>query len=485
MVTKQFLVHSLQQIVGKDGVVWRDEDLLVYECDAYTLEKSTPEAVVFPRTTAEVAAVVRFLHEHRVPFVPRGAGTGLTGAGLPVEPAVMIALTRMRDILEVDYRNRRAVVQAGVVNSHVTRACQSPPQSWGARGAGLAYAPDPSSQPACTIGGNVATNSGGAHTLKYGVTTNHVLGLEVVLSDGTVVHLGSRAEDSPGYDLTGLFVGSEGMLGLATEVILRLIRQPQAYQTILGIFDSLDDASETVSDIIAQGIIPAALEMMDNFAIRAVENAVHVGFPLDAEAILLVEVDGLEAGLAEQAQQIEAAYRAHHAREVRRAANDAERARLWKGRKGAFGAMGRLSPSYCTQDGVVPRSKLPEMLRRIAAIRQKYDVRIANVFHAGDGNVHPLLLFDERVPEEVERVLAASDEILQACVDLGGTITGEHGIGLEKIHHMPLLFSPEDLLAMTQLRAAFCPDGLCNPHKVFPEEHQRVEVRVPNRRATG
>jgi glycolate oxidase len=275
------------------------------------------------------------------------------------------------------------------------------------------------------------------------------------------------------------------MLGLATEVILRLIRQPQAYQTLLGIFDSLDDASETVSDIIAQGIIPAALEMMDNFALRAVENAVHVGFPLDAEAILLVEVDGLAAGLAEQAEQIEAAYRAHHAREVRRAANDAERARLWKGRKGAFGAMGRLSPSYCTQDGVVPRSKLPEMLRRIAAIRQKYDVRIANVFHAGDGNVHPLLLFDERVPEEVERVLAASDEILQACVDLGGTITGEHGIGLEKIHHMPLLFSPEDLLAMTQLRAAFCPDGLCNPHKVFPEEHRRVEVRVPNRRATG
>lgn len=459
MVDKSFLVRSLQQMVGEEAVIWREEDLLVYECDGYTLEKAQPELVVLPRTTAEVAAVVRFLHEHRVPFVPRGAGTGLTGGCLPAEPGVMIALTRMKEILEVDCRNRRAVVQAGVANLQVSRAGQP---------YGLFYAPDPSSQAACTIGGNVATNSGGAHTLKYGVTTNHVLGLEVVLSDGTIVHLGGPAEDLPGYDLTGLFVGSEGMLGIATQAILRLIRQPQAYQTLLGIFDSLDDASETVSDIIAQGIIPAALEMMDHFAIQAVENAVHVGFPTDAEAILLIEVDGLEAGLAQQAEQIEAAYRAHRAREVRRAANEAERARLWRGRKGAFGAMGRLSPSYCTQDGVVPRSKLPEMLRRIAAIGQKYGVRIANVFHAGDGNIHPLLLFDERLPEEVERVKAASDEILRACVDLGGTITGEHGIGLEKIHHMPLLFTPADLLAMVQLRAAFCPDGRCNPHKVFP-----------------
>lgn len=460
MIAKPFLIRSLQQRVGAEAVIWRDEDLLVYECDGYLLEKSVPEVVVLPRTTAEVAAVVQLLHEHRVPFVPRGAGTGLTGGCLLTEPGVMIALTRMKEILEVDCRNRRAVVQAGVVNLEVSRACQAQ---------GLLYAPDPSSQPACTIGGNVATNSGGAHTLKYGVTTNHVLGLEVVLSDGTIVHLGGFSEDLPGYDLTGLFVGSEGMMGIVTQAILRLIRQPQAYQTILGIFDSLDEASETVSDIIAQGIIPAALEMMDNFAIQAVENAIPLGFPGDAEAILLVEVDGLAAGLAQQAEQIETAYRAHHAREVRRAATEAERARLWQGRKGAFGAMGRLSPSYCTQDGVVPRSKLPAMLRRIAAIGQKYQVRIANVFHAGDGNIHPLLLFDERVPEEVKRVQAASDEILQACVDLGGTITGEHGIGLEKIHHMPLLFTPADLLAMAQLRAAFCPDGRCNPHKVLPE----------------
>src|SRR5262245_2360720 len=432
------LLDELRMIVGADGVICGEQELLVYECDAYTLEKSLPNAVVLPRTTAEVVAIVKLCARHDIPFIPRGAGTSLSGAVLAVTGGVMIALSQMNKILSVDYRNRRALVEAGCVNAWITNAVKSH---------GLFYAPDPSSQPACTIGGNVATNSGGPHTLKYGVTTNHVLGFELVLPDGEIVWLGTKpdgGEEVDGYDLRGAVIGSEGMFGVVTRVLVRLVRAPQAYKTMLGVFESVDDASQTVSDIIAAGIVPGAMEMMDQLITQAIEAAYHFGFPLDAGAVLIVELDGHAAGLEKQAARVIEICKRNKAREVRVAKSEQERLDLWKCRKRAFGAIGRLSPNFLTQDGVVPRSKLPEIMRFIRATSDKYGLRIPNVFHAGDGNIHPLVLYDERDPDQVRRALLSGHALLQKCIDFGGSVTGEHGIGVEKIDFMEKQFAKDD-----------------------------------------
>ncbi|HZR80192.1 MAG TPA: FAD-linked oxidase C-terminal domain-containing protein [Candidatus Binatia bacterium] len=468
------LAQRLRAVVGDDAVVDRREALLVYECDGYTLERAAPDLVVLPRTPEEVAAVVRLLAADGIPFVPRGAGTGLAGGTLPVAAPVMVCTSRLTEIESVDVRNRRVVAQAGVVNLKVTRAVE---------GEGLLYAPDPSSQAACTIGGNAAENSGGPHTLKYGVTVNHVLGVELVLPSGDVVALGGAVEDRPGYDLVGVVVGSEGTLGIATRLVLRLTRAPEGHRTLLAVFDSVDDASEAVSGIIAAGIVPAALEMMDRLILQAVEAAFRAGLPVDAGAVLIVEVDGPAAGLDEHARSVADVCLRHRAREIRRARDEAERALLWKCRKRAFGAVGRLAPNYCTQDGVVPRTRVPDIVRAIAAIGERHALRIGNVFHAGDGNIHPIILFDERDAGEVRRVLAAGEEILEACVALGGSLTGEHGIGVEKIRQMPLLFSPDDLGWMVRLRSVFDPEHRANPHKVLPDAKVCVEARAPRRQA--
>jgi len=453
------LSAELRRILGPDRVLDAHSDLAVFECDAFVIEKHCPNVAVFPQTTVEVAAVVKLCNQLQVPFVPRGAGTSLAGGGLPVGGGVMIVLTRMRDIVEVNLRDRYAIVEPGVVNGSLNKRLAA---------TGFHYAPDPSSQGACTIGGNCATNAGGPHTLKYGVTVNHVLGLEMVTAEGDIVQIGGPTEDGPGPDLVGTIVGGEGTLGIVTKIWVRLTPNPHGVRTMLGIFESVDDATQAISGIIGAGIIPAALEMMDQGILVAVEQAFHFGFPLDAEAILLIEVDGLDVGLDAQRDRVAEICRQHGAREVRFAADAKERLQLWKCRKQAFGAIGRLSPSYCTQDGVVPRTKLPHILQRIRAIGAKYNLRIVNVFHAGDGNLHPILLFDERNDGEVERVLAASGEILTECLDCGGSVTGEHGIGLEKLSFMTRMFTKSDLDVMTRLRDALNSGGLLSPGKLLP-----------------
>jgi glycolate oxidase len=468
------LLERLQAIVGPGALIHTPSELLVYECDGFTIEKNRPDIVVFPTSTEQVVAIVKVCNELDVPFLPRGAGTSLAGGCLPVGGGVVLSLARMKRILEVDYRNRSAVVEPGVVNLWLTNHLKP---------AGWHFAPDPSSQGACTIGGNVATNSGGPHTLKYGVTVNHVLGLEFVLPEGQVVRTGGPAEDNPGYDLTGVMVGSEGTFGIATKIWVRITRNPEAYRTLLGVFETVDDATNTISDIIGAGIVPAALEMLDRLILQAVEAAFHFGFPLDAGAVLIMEVDGLDAGLDADAERIIEIARRNGAREVRRANSDAERLLLWKSRKQAFGAVGRLAPSYCTQDGVVPRSQLPHILRQIQRIGEKHQIRICNVFHAGDGNIHPILLFDERDADQVQRVLSASHEILEECIAVGGSVTGEHGIGVEKIDFMPKLFTPEDLGMMTRLKAAFNPEGRCSPRKMLPTAGACIEPSKAGRRA--
>jgi glycolate oxidase len=468
-------VDSLRSIVGADGVIDSKAELLVYECDAFVLEKHAAQVAVLPRNAAEIARIVKLCNEHGVPFMPRGAGTSLAGGGAPIGGGVILALTRMNSILEVNLRDRFAIVEPGVVNGNLNRHLA---------GTGYHYAPDPSSQGACTIGGNVGTNAGGPHTLKYGVTVNHVIGLEVVTAEGDVVRIGGVAEDPTGLDLVGTIVGSEGTLAIVTKIWVRLTRNPQGVRTMLAVFDSVVDCSQAISGIIGAGIIPAALEMMDQGIIVAVEAAFHFGFPLDAEAVLIVEVDGLEAGLDAQRDRAAEICRAHGAREVRHAKDAKERLALWKARKQAFGAIGRLSPSFCTQDGVVPRTKLPHILARIKEIGEKYDLRIVNVFHAGDGNMHPILLFDEREPEQVKRVLAASADILNACIDCGGSVTGEHGIGLEKISFMTRLFSEDDVEVMKRLRNALNPRGLLTPGKMLPTAGAcGMEQVHPGRRA--
>jgi glycolate oxidase len=469
------LSAELRRLLGPDRVLDAHSDLAVFECDAFVIEKHCPSMAVFPQTTSEVAAVVKLCSTLGVPFVPRGAGTSLAGGGLPVGGGVMIVLTRMREILEVNLRDRYAIVEPGVVNGWLNKRLT---------GTGFHYAPDPSSQGACTIGGNCATNAGGPHTLKYGVTVNHVLGVELVTAGGEIVQVGGPAEDSPGPDLVGTIVGGEGTLGIVTKIWVRLTPNPQGVRTMLGIFESVDDATQAISGIIGVGIIPAALEMMDQGILVAVEQAFHFGFPLDAEAILLIEVDGMEVGLDAQRDRVAEICRQHGAREVRFAADAKERLQLWKCRKQAFGAIGRLSPSYCTQDGVVPRTKLPHILQRIREIGTKYDLRIVNVFHAGDGNLHPILLFDERNEGEIERVLAASHEILSECLACGGSVTGEHGIGLEKLSFMNQMFTEADLDVMSRYRDALNPGGLLSPGKLLPTAGAcGMEQVHPGRRA--
>jgi len=471
----QRIVEQLRKVVGADAVLSARSDLLVYESDGLTIEKNSPDVVVFPSTSEHVSEIVAICNAADMPFLPRGAGTSLAGGCLPVGGGVMIVLTRMREIEEINLRDRYAVVQPGVVNIWLTQAL---------KGTGYHYAPDPSSQGACTIGGNVATNSGGPHTLKYGVTVNHVLGVEVVMADGRIVQIGGPAEDPPGLDLVGTLVGSEGTLAIVTKVWVRLTRNPQGYRTMLGVFESIEDATNAISAIIGAGIIPAALEMMDQGILGALEDAFHFGFPLDAEAILLMEVDGLEAGLDQQRDQIVSLCKAEGAREVRMADDAKERQKLWKCRKQAFGAIGRLSPSYCTQDGVVPRTKLPHILKCIKKIGSKYGIRIVNVFHAGDGNIHPILLFDERDPAQIERVLKASGEILDACLACGGSVTGEHGIGVEKVQFMKKMFTEDDLSVMTNLRQALNPNNRLSPDKMLPTAGAcGIELKHPGRRA--
>lgn len=454
------VVHKLKAVLGERRVLSESDELLVYECDGLTYHKRRPRAVVFPQSTEEVSAVVKVLARQGVPFVARGAGTGLSGGAVAEQNGVIIELARMNRILKIDYENQLAVVEPGLINIHLSQALQD---------AGYFYAPDPSSQTACTIGGNVAENAGGPHCLKYGMTTNHILGLEVVLPDGEVVQLGGQGADPIGYNLLGVFIGSEGMFGIATKITVRLLRAPQAVKTMLADFTSVEDASRTVSAIIAAGILPAALEMMDNAVIRAVEASVFAtGSPTDAAAVLIIELDGLAVALEQETERVVEICRAHGARDVRVARDEAERAKLWAGRKGAFGAMGRISPDLMIQDAVIPRSKLPEVLTEIFQIAERYGLRVANVFHAGDGNLHPNINFDARDPDQVKRVKEASREIMQLCVRAGGSITGEHGVGLDKIDYMPLIFSDADLSAMARVRACFDPHGLCNPGKVIP-----------------
>lgn len=472
------LIHRFVELLGESAVLFNQDEMLVYECDGYIVEKQAPDIVVFPQTTDHVARIVRICNEFNVPFVPRGAGTSLAGGTLPVGGGVMICTSRMREILEINVRDRYAVVQPGTVNLHLTRQLQ---------GSGFHFAPDPSSQGACTIGGNVATNSGGPHTLKYGVTVNHVLGVEVVLPSGEVVVFGGPCQSYPGYDLTGLFVGSEGTFGICTKVWVKLTRDTAAVRTLLGVFETVSAATEAISGIIAAGIIPAALEMMDRGIIGAVEAAFRFGFPLDAGAVLLVEVDGLEVGVDAEARNVTTICEQFGAREIRQANSPQERLLLWKCRKQAFGAIGRLSPSFCTQDGVVPRTKLPEILSFIQEMERKYALRIVNVFHAGDGNIHPILLFDERDAEQMQRVIQAGDEILQQCILLGGSVTGEHGIGVEKISLMDKLFTPTDLDVMSDVRKVFNPDGRCSPRKLLPTAGacgmEHIARKTPGRRA--
>jgi len=474
-VTDGNLAEELRRLLGPQRVLDSHSELAVYECDAFVIEKHCPSVAVFPESAGEVAAIVRLCREHGVPFVPRGAGTSLAGGGLPVGGGVMIVLTRMREILDVNLRDRYAVVEPGVVNASLNRRLE---------GSGFHYAPDPSSQGACTVGGNVATNAGGPHTLKYGVTVNHVLGVEMVTAEGEVVQIGGPVEEWPGPDLVGAIVGGEGTLGIITKVWVRLTRSPEGVRTMLAVFDSVDEATQAISGIIGAGIIPAALEMMDQGILVAVEEAFHFGFPLDAGAVLLIEVDGLEVGLDAQRDRVAAICREHRAREVRFASDAKERLQLWKARKQAFGAIGRLSPSYCTQDGVVPRTKLPEILRRIREIGAKHGIRIVNVFHAGDGNLHPILLFDERNAEEIQRVLAASGEILEECLACGGSVTGEHGIGLEKLSFMHRMFTEDDLDVMRRFRDSLNPGGLLSPGKLLPTAGACSAEQVrPGRRA--
>ncbi|MDH3213332.1 MAG: FAD-binding protein [Myxococcales bacterium] len=468
------LIEALASVVGQDGCLSRPEELLVYECDALTLHAAKPTAVVFPRSTDDVVRIVEACRRFGTPFVPRGAGTGLSGGATANEGAVVVECSRMNRILELNAEDRYAVVEPGVVNADLSKA---------ALPSGLFYAPDPSSQLACTIGGNVAENSGGPHTLKYGATTNHVLALELVLPSGAVVQLGSATGWTVGYDWVGAVVGSEGTLGIVTQATLRLEPIPEGVETLLGIFADVVAACRTVSGIIQSGLVPAALEVIDRRTIAAVEASVYAaGLPLDAGAVLIVELDGPAPALPAQVERVRGIAAREGATRVEVARDDAERQRFWRARKGAFGAMGRMAPDLYVHDAVVPRARLPEVIEKVCAIGDRYGLKLSNVFHAGDGNLHPNISFDRRDSDELERVIAAGAEILETCVEAGGVISGEHGIGSEKRDYMGLLFSEADLDAMKRLRTVFDPDGVCNPGKIFPTTRFCVES---NPRARG
>jgi glycolate oxidase len=462
------LAPRFREVVGPDGVVTDPQELRTYECDGLTSHAAVPGIVVLPTTAAQLAQVVRSCVAHGIPYVARGSGTGLSGGALPRTDGVLVVTSRMRRVLAVDLPNRQAVVEPGVVNLAVTRA---------AAPHGYYYAPDPSSQQICSIGGNVAENAGGAHCLKYGFTVNHVLGLELVTPEGEIVALGRQ----PGYDLVGAFVGSEGTLGIATQVTVRLLRAPEAVVTVLAAFETVDTAGSCVSEIIAAGVVPAAVEMMDALAIEAAEAAVACRYPAGAGAVLVVEVDGPAAEVAEELAQVRRLAVATGAYEVRVADGDAERAAIWKGRKSAFAAVGRISPAYLVQDGVVPRTALPAVLHDIARLSRESGIRVANVFHAGDGNLHPLVLYDDAVAGEAARAEQVSAEILARCLAYGGSITGEHGVGVDKSAHLPEMFSESDLDTMQLLRCAFDPRGLCNPGKVFPTPRLCGEAPGPRK----
>lgn len=464
---KKEVVRELSTLLGTRYVLSSPYDLMLYEYDA-SIDRSRPDIVVLPSTTEEVAAIVKIAARYDVPVVPRGAGTGLSGGAIPVYGGIIIAFARMNRILEVDYENLRAVVQPGLVNLHLSNALNP---------AGFYYVPDPSSQRSCTIGGNVGENAGGPHTLIYGVTTNHVLGLEIVTAEGDILQVGDWTLDTPGYDLTGLIIGSEGTLCIVTKIIVRMLHVPETVKTLVAIFDNLDDASNTVSEIISSGVIPSAIEMMDQLILQAVEADSQAGYPLDAAAVLLMEAEGLNENVREQVEAIVSICERHHARSVRIAANEEERQRFWAGRKNAFGAVGRICPEFYVQDGVVPRTRLPQVLHKVGEICARYGLRVGNVFHAGDGNLHPLILFDSQIPGEVERVRQAGREILQVCADAGGTITGEHGVGIEKQEEMALIFSELDLRIMQQVREAWNPRQLLNPGKLFPQPGRCAEVK--------
>ena len=456
---EQPLLHRLQAIVGEENVVFHPEDLLVYEYDG-SVDRSMPRAVVLPASAEQVAKVIGLAYSEGIPVVGRGSGTGLSGGAITPPEGIQISMTRMNRILEVDTENRVATVEPGVINldldTHVRKL-------------GMRYAPDPSSQRACSLGGNIAENAGGPHCLAYGTTTNHVLGMEVVLEDGSTVKLGSMAREVPGYDLRGVFVGSEGTFGIATKIMVRLLPVPEAVRTFLGIFQDIDSACTAVSAVIGHGILPAALEMIDAHTIRAVQSVMDAGYPEDAGAVLLIELEGLSSEVEELSREVESALWDTGATDVRVAEDEQEREKLWVGRKTAFGAFGAIAPNYFLVDGVVPRTRLTQVLRKVSEVSEKYGIIIANVFHAGDGNLHPCMLFDEREPGVLDRAMAGAAELMEYCVEMGGTLSGEHGIGLEKKHFMPLVFSDEDMAAMQQVRDAFAPANRINPGKIFPD----------------
>ncbi len=463
---------ELRRIAGDESVLDDALELMTYECDALPHLRQMPAAVVLPATGADVQAIVRLCAREGVPFVARGHGTGLSGGALPVPGGVVIALSRLTRVLDVDIPNQRVRVEPGVTNLEITR--QVAPF-------GYYYAPDPSSQQVCSIGGNVAENSGGAHCLKYGFTVHHVLGVEAVLPDGEIVHLGGPLADTPGPDLLGLLVGSEGTLAIVTSVIVRIVRRPETVQTLLAAFDTIDAGGAAVSDIIGAGIIPAAVEMMDALAIRAAEAAVHPNFP-QADTVLIVELDGPAAEVTALSDIVVQTCRRHGATTIEVAQTDEQRARIWRGRKAAFAAMGRVSPNYYVQDGVVPRTRLPQVLNRIRLLEVRSGLRIGNVFHAGDGNLHPLICYDERIPGQADQAVEVAAEILSYCIDAGGSLTGEHGIGADKSRYMPTMFTADDLALMQRVRAVFDPRGLSNPGKVFPTPRLCGEVPGPYRR---
>ncbi|MFB5663803.1 FAD-binding oxidoreductase [Alteribacillus sp. HJP-4] len=469
-------IRKLAEIVGDDEILYKKEDLISYDSDGFTVHTHMPKAVVFPTDTKEVSEIVKYCSTHKLPFLARGAGTGLSGGATPVNEEVIISLVKMKSLLSVDYENRQAVVQPGFVNLKLTHSISDK---------GYYYAPDPSSQYVCTIGGNVAENAGGAHCLKYGVTTNHILALEVVMPDGEIVNIGGEGiPDMPGYDLLGLLTGSEGTLGVVTEITVKILKNPERKQTVLAYFDKVENGSKAVSDIISAGIVPAALEMMDQIAIEGVEaGAFPVGHPKDIAALLLIEVDGIAAGLDEQIDDILDVCQNNHVTDVKVAEDDEERGRWWANRKTGFGAMGAISADYLVQDGVIPRSRLPEVLDQIASISREYELRIANIFHAGDGNLHPLILFDSSVPGETDKAVKAGSACLKACADVGGSITGEHGVGIEKREEMKFIFSEEEIEAQTRVREVFNPHNLLNKGKLFPSPGKCVEIKKEEKKA--
>lgn len=466
--------RRIATLLGPLGYLNKPEDLQLYEYDG-SQDKARPDIVAFPRSTRDVVALVKLAAEFQLPFVGRGAGTGLSGGVIPRAGGLMIAFSRMNRILEIDLDNERAVLEPGVVNLDVTLAVQDRKYF---------FAPDPSSQRACTVGGNVAENAGGPHTLAYGVTTNHVLGLELVLPDGTVVETGGMESDLPGYDLVGLLTGSEGTMALVTKIVVRLMRQPEMVKTLLAVYNSAEDAGETVTEITARQVTPVALEMLDGVMLRMVEEATHAGYPMDAAAVLLIELEGLKETVEAQTEQIRAAALACRAREVRVARSAEERDLLWKGRKNAFGAIGRVSPTYYVQDGVVPRTKIASTLGYIEQVSKKYNVTISNIFHAGDGNMHPIILFNGRVPGELERAQQAGFDILRYCVSVGGSITGEHGVGMEKLELMPDQFDPASIAMMQRFKDAFDPENRLNPGKLLPTGKGCLEIRNQGMAAT-